>query len=299
LWITEEAQIMKSYEWMVEYTPQRDWIEGQGIFIWLAEVFGMLGGGLYLISLSVESTAGMIIGWLMVVGVKGCFHLLHLGQPSRFWRLFLRPGSSWLSRGLIFVGLFALFGALHLTSALWLSGTGWETLFKILAAVLALLVAAYSGFVMNYVNGIPFWNSALLPLLFAAFGILGGLAVIMLIGLWGSVELTRVLRFAPLFLLASASLTALYLWSATYMGPAARRSVKELLRGRLAIPLWLGVGLCGAAFPAGSTLFMVLANAPSGPLLLITALAMLTGLFSFNYCLLKGGMYRPLTPVGS
>lgn len=152
---------------------------------------------------------------------------------------------------------------------------------------------------MNYVNGIPFWNSALLPLLFTAFGILGGMAVIMLIGLWGSVDLTSVLRLAPVILLVSASLTALYLWSATYMGPAARRSVKELLQGRMAIPLWLGVGLCGAAFPAGSTLYMVLADAASGPLLVITALAILTGLFSFNYCLLKGGMYRPLTPVAS
>ena len=290
---------MKSYEWMVEYTPQKDWIEGHGKFIWLAEVFGMIGGGLYLVSLYLDSAAGMGIGWLMIVGIKGCFHLLHLGRPSRFWRLFLRPGSSWVARGLIFVALFTLFGALHLISTLWWSGTGWETLFKILAAILALLVAAYSGFVMNYVNGIPFWNSALLPLLFAAFGILGGLAVIMLIGLWGPVDLALVLRLAPVLLLANASLTALYLWSATYMGPAARRSVKELLQGGLAIPLWLGVGLWGTAFPAGSTLYMVLAGAASGPLLTVTALAILTGLFSFNYCLLKGGMYRPLTPMSS
>ena len=36
---------------MVDYTPQTNWIEGHGIFIWLAEVFGALGGGLYLVSL--------------------------------------------------------------------------------------------------------------------------------------------------------------------------------------------------------------------------------------------------------
>lgn len=288
---------MKPYEWMVEYTPQTNWIEGHGKFIWLAEVFGMLGGGLYLVSLYFNSLAGLFAGWLTIVALKGGFHLVHLGQPSRFWRLFLNPKTSWLSRGLVFVALFTLFGALHLISTLLWPGTGWETLFKVLAAILALLVAAYSGFVMNYVNGIPFWNSALLPLLFTVFGILGGLAVIMLIGLWGPIDLTTVLRFAPVFLLASVSLTALYLWSATYMGPAAKRSVKELLQGGLAIPLWLGVGLCGAVFPAGSSLYMVLADAPSPPLLVITAIAMLIGLFSFNYCLLKGALYRPLIPT--
>lgn len=289
---------MKPYEWMVAYTPQRDWIEGHGRFIWLAEVFGMLGGGLYFISLLLNISAGMCVGWVMVVGLKGCFHLLHLGRPSRFYRLFLRPGSSWLARGLIFVALFTVFGALYLLS-LWFPGTGWVLLLKVLSAILALLVAAYSGFVMNYINGIPFWNSALLPLLFAVFGVLGGLAVIMLTGLGGSIDLAIVLWFTPVFLLASAALTALYLWSATYMGPAARQSVKELLGGELALPLWLGVGLCGMALPAGLTLYMLLAEAPAGPLLRISALAILTGIFSFNYCLLKAGMYRPLTPVAS
>ncbi len=284
---------------MVEYTPQKDWIEGHGRFIWLAEVFGMLGGGLYFVSLLLNISAGMCIGWVMVVGVKGCFHLLHLGRPSRFWRLFLRPGSSWLARGLIFVALFTVFGALYIITNLWFSGTGWEILFEVLAAILALLVAAYSGFVMNYITGIPFWNSALLPLLFAAFGILGGLAVIMLIGLGGPIDLAIVISFTPVFLLASTTLTALYLWSATYMGPAARRPVKELLQGRLAIPLWIGVGLCGIALPGGLTLYMRLAETASSPLLIVSALAMLTGLFSFNYCLLKAGMYRPLTPMAS
>lgn len=290
---------MKPYEWMVEYTPQKDWIEGHGKFIWLAEVFGMLGGGLYLVSLYFDSLAGLFIAWLTIVALKGGFHLVHLGHPLRFWRLFLKPKTSWLSRGLVFVAFFTLFGLLQLISSVWLPGTRWVTLFKILGGMMALLVAGYGGLVMNYVNGIPFWNSALLPLLFAAFGILGGLAVIMLIGLWGPVDLTTVLRFAPVFLLVSACLTALYLWSATYMGPAARRSVKELLQGRLAIPLWLGVGLCGAAFPAGSSLYMVLADTPSRPLLVITAIAILIGLFSFNYCLLKGALYRPLTPTAT
>lgn len=291
---------MKPYEWMVEYTPQTIWIEGHGIYIWLAEVFGMIGGGLYLVSLYFYSGWGLLISWLMVVALKGGLHLAHLGKPSRFWRLFLKPGSSWLARGLIFVALFTLFGALQIMSSLWLPGTGWETLFKILAVILALLVAAYSGFVMNYVNGIPFWNSGLLPLLFVVFGILSGVAVIILIGLLGhDADLIAAIGFTPVLLCACTCLTALYLWSAAYMGPPAKRSVTELIRGWLALPLWIGVVLCGVVIPTLAILYMYLTEAAPVPLLAITAIAILIGVFSFNYCLLKGGLYRPLTPMAS
>jgi formate-dependent nitrite reductase membrane component NrfD len=249
------------------------------------------------VALYFDSTWGLVIGWLLIVAFKGGFHLAHLGQPSRFWRLFLKPGSSWLSRGLIFVALFTVFGALQFLSALWLPGTGWEVLNKIIAGILALLVAAYSGLVMNYVNGIPFWNSALLPLLFVVFGVLGGLAVMMLIALWGLPDLAGVLLVTQRLLLAGATLTALYLWSAAYMGPAAKRSVAELLKGRLALPLWVGVGVCGAALPTGTIVYMLAASA-SVPLLLATSAGIVVGVFSFCYCLLKAGLYRPLTPVG-
>jgi formate-dependent nitrite reductase membrane component NrfD len=289
---------MKSYEWMVEYTPQTNWIEGHGIYIWLAEVFGTLGGGLYLVSLLLNSMGGMLIGWLVVVVIKGGLHMAHLGKPSRFWRLFLKPGSSWLARGLVFVALFALFGALQLTSSYWLAGTGWEILFKILAGILAILVAAYSGFVMNYVSGIPFWNSALLPLLFITFGIIGGSALFMLIGLLGQESaLIAALSFTPILLVAVLFLIALYLWTATYMGPAAKRSVRELIQGRLALPFWAGVVLCGGLMPGAAIVYIFLTASAPGSLIVLIAAGMLVAVFSFNYCLLKAGLYRPLTPT--
>jgi formate-dependent nitrite reductase membrane component NrfD len=289
---------MKSYEWMVEYTPQTNWIEGHGKFIWLAEVFGALGGGLYLVSLFCNSMQGMVIGWLMVVAIKGALHMAHLGRPSRFWRLFLKAGTSWLARGLVFVALFGLFGALQLISSYWLTGTGWEILFKILAGTLAGLVAAYSGFVMSYVNGIPFWNSALLPLLFLVLGLFGGSALLTLIGLLGrNADFIAALGFALSLLPVSACLIALYLWTATYTCPAAKRSVMELIHGSLTLPLWIGVVFCGVVIPAGAFLFInVLGYLPIS-LLAITATGILVGVFSFNYCLLKAGLYRPLTPV--
>jgi formate-dependent nitrite reductase membrane component NrfD len=288
---------MKLYSWMVDYTPQTTWIEGHGILIWLAEVMGLLGGGLYLVSLYFNTVAGMLIGWLMIVVVKSGLHFAHLGKPSRFWRLFLRAGTSWLARGLLFVVLFAVFGGLQLFLSYSFPGSGVELFFRFCGAVLAILVVAYSGFVMNYVNGIPFWNSALLPLLFVVFGILGGLAL--LLPVLPAADRGEALRLMPLLVCASASLLALYLWSATYMGPAARRSVRELIQGGLALYLWGGIGVCGVAVPALATLYMYLASAQPGALLDASALGLLIGVFSLSYCMLKAGVYRPLTPTAS
>src|SRR3990170_2624698 len=102
---------MKPYEWMVGYTPQTLWIEKKGRLVWLAEVAGALGGGLYMVSLYLDSLGGMFLGWLIIVTLKAGFHLAHLGQPMRFWRLALKPGSSWLARGFIFIFLFIICGA--------------------------------------------------------------------------------------------------------------------------------------------------------------------------------------------
>jgi len=286
---------MKPYAWMVDYTPQTTWIEGHGILIWFAEVMGLIGGGLYLVSLYFNSLWGMLVGWLMIVVVKSGLHFAHLGKPSRFWRLFLRAGTSWLARGLLFVTLFAVFGGLQLYLSYSLPRSGEELFFRICAAALALLVIAYSGFVMNYVNGIPFWNSALLPLLFVVFGMLGGTAVLLLAV--PAADRGAMLRLMPLLVCASACLLALYLWCATYMGPAAKSSVREIVQGRLALYLWGGIGACGVLLPLLSMLYMHLASAQPNVLLGASALGVLIGVFSLNYCLLKAGVYRPLTPT--
>jgi formate-dependent nitrite reductase membrane component NrfD len=95
-----------------------------------------------------------------------------------------------------------------------------------------------------------------------------------------------------------ASVVALYFWSATYICPASRRSVMEIIRGRLALLLWVGVVLCGVVLPAAVTVFMFVAGYASIFLLAAVSAGILVGVFSFNYCLLKAGLYRPLTPVG-
>ena len=93
---------MEIHEWMVGYTRQTEWIDRRGIFLWVAFYAGALGGGLYLASLYFHSLWGMFLSWLIIAGIKGGAHLIDLGKPWRFWRMVFRPGTSWLSRGIIF-----------------------------------------------------------------------------------------------------------------------------------------------------------------------------------------------------
>lgn len=288
---------MESYEWMVVYTPQTGWIDGKGILVWIAEVTGGLGGGLYLVSLYFDSLWGMFLGWLIIISKCG-FHFAHLGQPSKFWRLALNAKTSWLTRGFIFLTLFIVFGALQLAFTYWLPGTAAEITFKVLAGIMAFLVATYAGFVMNYVNGIPLWNSALLPLLFIVSGLLGGLAVIVAISLFGSgVDLMTSVGSLPLLLIINSLLIAIYLWSGTYMGPTGKRSVIELVKGRLSPVLWLGVTLCGIIFPLSICLYSYFIREASAPFVIMAVACVIVGIFSLNYCLLKGGLYSPLVPM--
>lgn len=136
---------MRPYEWMVKNTAQKEWIDGRGILLWLAFFLGGVGGGLYLVSLWFDSLWGLLLGWLIIAIGKTGTHLAYLGHPERFWRGFLRPKSSWVSRGLIFIILFAIFGGVHLVLAFGWPRTEAIILFKILAGITAFLVVINSA----------------------------------------------------------------------------------------------------------------------------------------------------------
>ena len=289
---------MKPYEWGVKYTAQKEWIERRGILMWLAEVGSGLGAGLYLISLFFNNLFGMFLGWLLIIVLKGGFHLAYLGKPLRFWRIMLKPGTSWMSRGFIFMVLFLGFGAIQMALSYWAPGTGVETTFKMLAGISAFLLAIYTGFVMNYVNGIPFWNSALLPLLFVLSGVLDGSGLIIVIGLFGgNVDVAAAETLSRMLLISTAVVIAVYLWSGAYMGPAGKEAVIRLVRGSIAPVLWIGVVACGIILPIVISISTYVVGEMSPGLLLLGIAGETVGAFSLKYSILKAGVYSPLVPA--
>ena len=111
----------------------------------------------------------------------------HLGPVAR-WRFlyaFRRPRQSWISRGVMIVSVLVL---LRLVVALptvpgaeglpWAEGTVLGDGLRLLVLGFALAFMIYSGLVISSWNAIAFWNSPLVPVLFAGFSFLGGLAAL-------------------------------------------------------------------------------------------------------------------------
>jgi formate-dependent nitrite reductase membrane component NrfD len=283
---------------MINYTRQTEWIDRRGIFLWIAFYAGGLGGGLYLVSLYFNSLWGMFISWLIIAVIKGGAHLIYLGKPLRFWRIILRPNSSWLARGIIFVFTFIIFTAIQLILSYWLTGSAAEIVFKSLAGIAALAVTVYTGFVLNTVKAVPFWNSTLLPLLFVLCGIMGGFGLSVIIALnGGNVVLSAAETGSRWLLIINALLIVVYLWTAANRETTGRKSVMEQMRGNLAPIFWIGIVALGIVIPLAIAFSSYIAGEASPALLVTGVVCEVIGGLALRYCVLKAGAYKPLVIV--
>jgi sulfite dehydrogenase (quinone) subunit SoeC len=308
----------RPYDFMVKLTPQRDWIAGHGVLIAFAFFLGGLSGGVYLAALYFNNLTGMLVGWCLAL-LMGLIDMVHLSQPKKFWRMLLRPNTSWISRGFIIITLFIGAGAIQLALSRWLPGTPAEIAFKVLAGLLAFAVATYSGFVVGSVGAIKLWNSAIVPVLFIATGLIGGLALMLALtagsahpelvaaaasgsGLplaWyaASGQIDALLFAMRGILVVYAIFVLVYLWITAYGSSGAKDSVLMMVRGSLAPVFWLGVILAGIVVPM--VLLFTVDPAEGAPVavLLATAVCVIAGTAALRYSILKAGMYTPLIPA--
>jgi formate-dependent nitrite reductase membrane component NrfD len=317
-------QWITTHKWMTDYTPQTEWIQRRGIMVWLAEVCTSLGSGLYLISLFLFSFVsndmsylwGMIAGWLIIMFLKIPLHLAYFGKPFRFWRT-IPPFSSgwktsWFARGILFSIFFGTFGFLQIVSSFLLINpqiVTWEfllpidILLRVLAGLTAFLTGIYPGFIMSFVKGIQFWNSALLPVVLILSGILDGCALLMAIGLAGAnVDNVLLDLISSVLLIVNIFFIVVYLWGATYAGAGAKRSVLELIKGSVAPVFWIALIVLGMVVPLIISLFSLSFHGAVSEellrlLLIIGVISHTVGAFTLKYCILKVGIYKPLFTV--
>lgn len=283
---------MKPYEWMVKPTPQKEWIEKKGKMLWLAFFFIELGAGAFFVASFFENVAAMTLG-LLICGVLGCgFHLVYLGKPLRTIRMFARAQTSWISRGIIFVTAFLVLGCLSVALSLWQMPSSTVL---VAADIFAFLSIIYGGFAMSCVNGIPLWNSALVPALYVVSGIWGGTGLMLCTALAiGSIEtVPTVERWAHGLAISFAILLLMYLMTLSFNGTvAAKRSVWDFVRGKGAYIFWIVTVILGLAIP----LILALFDLGSAVILLVylTVFFELIGDLGMRYLLLKYAYYNPL-----
>jgi formate-dependent nitrite reductase membrane component NrfD len=288
-------QWMITHEWMVKGNRQTEWIDNRGILLWLAFYAGGLGGGLYIVSLFFNNLWGMAIGWFIVAVLKGAFHFAYLGKPSRFWRLITHPQTSWLSRGLLFVVGFAGLGFIQIMLSIFVDQSLAVWIFKILAGIMALCVATYTGFVLNNVKGVPFWNLPLLPLLFIACGILGGFGLTVAIGtFFASFNMAAAEMGSRILLIVNVALLGIYLIIASQKEAAGKQSVLYQIRGNISPIFWVGVVALGIIIPALVAIYSLFSGAETAAILIAGVVCEIIGGAMLRYCVLKSGIYNPV-----
>jgi formate-dependent nitrite reductase membrane component NrfD len=288
----------KPYEFMVKYQQQKDWIDGRGNFIAFAFFLGGISGGLYLASAYFDNLVGMFVAWLLA-GCMGASYMIHLSHPMRFWRMFMKPKTSWIARGFIFIMLFIGFTTIQLILSQWAPGaTGAITTFKVLAGIFAFAQSIYTGFAVSYVSAIKVWNSAIVPVLFVTCGITGGLAILLAIMMGqNSAQIATLENVIRVVLIALAIIIGVYLWNTTYSSTAAKDAVKRLIGGALAPLFWVGVFLFGILIPVVISLSTLGVHEPASGLLITAVISEIIGGLALRFAILKAGVYTPLLPA--
>ena len=289
---------MKPYEFMVKYQQQKDWIDGRGNFIAFAFFLGGISGGLYLAAAYFDSLVGMFVAWLLSL-LMGISYMIHLSHPFRFWRMFMKPKTSWIARGFIFIWLFIGFTTLQLIISQWAPGaTGAITTLKVIAGIFAFAQSIYTGFAVSYVSAIKVWNSAIVPVLFVTCGITGGLAILLAIMMGqNSSQIMTLESVIRVVLIALAVIIGVYLWNTTYSSTAARDAVKRLIGGALAPLFWVGVFLFGIIIPVVISLATIGSHEPASGVLITAIVSEIIGGLALRFAILKAGVYTPLLPV--
>jgi formate-dependent nitrite reductase membrane component NrfD len=288
----------KPYEFMVKYQQQKDWIDGRGNFIAFAFFLGGISGGLYLASAYFDNLLGMFVAWLLA-GCMGVSYMIHLSHPMRFWRMFMKPKTSWIARGFIFIMLFIGFTTLQLILSQWVpDATGAITALKVIAAIFAFAQSIYTGFAVSYVSAIKVWNSAIVPVLFVTCGLTGGLAILLAIMMGqDSTQIAMLENIIRVVLIALAVIIGVYLWNTTYSSTSAKDAVKRLIGGSLAPLFWIGVFLFGIVIPVVISLSTLGMDKPASAVLITAVISEIIGGLALRFAILKAGVYTPLLPA--
>jgi len=275
------------------FRPQRHWIEGRGLLLILGHFLSGVGAGAWLFSLWLGYTPGLVLA-VAAVAAAGLAHLFFLGHPERFWKMF-RARTSWIARGFLGMNVFMAGAVLHLLLPRGAPGT----FFLAVSVVGAAIIIVYKGNVYAASKGVPFWNSPVLPILYATYAVRGGLALLLVVLplTGGSVDPHWVELLELWVAVSAAVMLGFYLGVMRNTNLAARRSVAELTGGRVAVAFYLGTVGVGLLVP-----IVVGMAGFAGPLSL-TALALvgalsLVGDFFAKYAIAKAGIYVPLMPAG-
>jgi formate-dependent nitrite reductase membrane component NrfD len=284
---------MMSEEFTVGVKVHREW----ETLVALSFSLEGIGAGLVLCAVVAGSQIAALIGLVLVAGgVAALF--AHLGNRRRFWRVVSNPATAWISRGALLIGTLLVFGVLSLAIGQLENPPGWALLPTLVVGLVAAILVGYAGLLLASMVGIPFWSSALAPLLFALHSLASGATLLLVLAaITGDGSHPHpVLEAAVAVLLVLTLAASLFYPKLTGSARAARDSARTLLKGehrRLFLGGALGLGLLVPLALVGAHQWLAPGLAASA-LLLVVALLRLAGDLCFRYALIRAGSFDPL-----
>ncbi len=279
---------LRPYEWMIKATPQKEWIDKQGIFLLLAFFFSEIGAGIYFISLFFHYKAGLALGWFVTLVLGGLIHIFYLGNPKRSWRMFLKPGNSELSRGLWIIIVFALLGFIQIIKG------GFNPVFNTIMGILCILIIMHGFSTMNVIRALPAWSSTMVLPLSLISGVWVGSQVLQFIFAISEPKAAGVLEiWSELFLFIYIATIALYLWGTFHSSETAQFSVNRLLKGDISKGFYAGVLAMGIFLPLVITLIMW-GGSVNIFLIFLRLVFVFIGDLALRYAIMKSAVYTPL-----
>ncbi|MCP3898491.1 MAG: DMSO reductase [Desulfobacteraceae bacterium] len=279
---------LKPYEWMLNATPQLEWIDKKGIFLLLAFFFTEIGAGLYFISLFYEYTSGLILGWLIALILGGGIHVLYLGNPFRAWRMLMKPQTSELSRGMWIIGIFAFIGFIQMVTG------NFSPAFNVIMGILALLIVSHGFMTMNVVRALAAWSSTMVIPLSIISGVWIGCQIFQfMLAVSGNPIGQSFEIWSQILLVVYFVSVLLYLWGTYHASETAKESINLMLKGSLSKYFYTGVVLVGFFLPLLITLKMWGSDINAG-LIFIRLALVFAGDIAMRYIIMKSAMYQPL-----
>ena len=282
-------------------------LERQDTFGWLLSVESFLAGagaGAFLFGFvynlfeqyQLIGKIGMVVGIsLVIIGVVLLF--LELGRKKRFYMVAFNA-SSWIARGSWFITIFIVFGLIYLSSG-YLGYLDIESIvvkgIGVIAALSAVFVMSYTGFLFGAAKRIPLWNASGLPMLFFFSSLYTGKAIILLIAAFVETTTTEALRSLVIagLILILLQMIALgtFLGTAAYGGTTVSESVRFLLKNPLFVNLVIVFGLL---IPLGLLGYLVVMN--KGFMLSVPAcILLLIGGLYLRHGILRAGLRLQVT----
>lgn len=214
-----------------------------------------------------------------------------LANPGRFFLLFSNPASV-MTIGVYIICLFMI--VLIAQIVMDVMKRKKPAALGIIGSVLALCLAAYTGFLLGAAAPYPLWSNAALPILFVVSGASAGLAAVLIAGLVinskavaGMKELTRAgvaLPIVEIFVL----FCMLFIVNAG--SPEGATSVAMMLQGEYAPMFWLGIVIVGLLMPLALEAYSMKADSHGPVLGYIANGGVLIGGFCLRYVVIMAAV---------